>query len=209
MTAKADRRPLAVRRAGWAKSLAGALARTPVTPNQISHTGLVAALVAGGCFWGSGETAGAVRWVLLIGAGMFIQLRLLCNLLDGMVAIEGGKAAPTGAFWNEVPDRVADILILAGAGYGIGEAALGWAAVATAVLTAYMRQVGMVLIGKADFRGPMAKQHRMALLTIAAIAACFAGPVALKLALWIVVVGGVVTAVLRGARVHEAMRLDS
>jgi phosphatidylglycerophosphate synthase len=39
-----------------------------------------------------------------------IQLRLLCNLLDCMVAIEGGKSAPTGALFNEMPDRFADPL---------------------------------------------------------------------------------------------------
>ena len=43
-----------------------------------------------------------------------------------MVAVEGGKAEADGPFWNEFPDRIADILILAGAGYGIGSPALGW-----------------------------------------------------------------------------------
>gem|GEM_PF-2504373 len=35
----------------------------------------------------------------------------------GMVAMEGGKSAPDSPFWNDFPDRIADLLILVGAGY--------------------------------------------------------------------------------------------
>jgi phosphatidylglycerophosphate synthase len=63
-------------------------------------------------------------------------MRLLCNLFDGMVAIEGGRKEADGPFWNEAPDRASDILILAGAGLGAGAVGLGWAAAALAVATA-------------------------------------------------------------------------
>ncbi len=86
-----------------------------------------------------------------------------------MVAIEGGKKSATGDLFNEVPDRIADVAILAGLGlcastqpWGIH---LGWLAAALAVMTAYIRMQGAVLTGKHDFRGPMAKPHRMALVT--------------------------------------------
>ena len=72
----------------------------------------------------------------LILAAAFCQARLICNLLDGMVAVEGGKREPSGPFWNEFPDRVADILILAGAGLGLGNPALGFAAAAFAMSAA-------------------------------------------------------------------------
>ena len=94
----------------------------------------------------------------LIAAALFIQLRLLCNLFDGMVAIEGGLASKDGPFWNEFPDRVADILILVGAGLACGFVALGWAAACMAVLTAYVRELGRAVNVPADYRGPMAKQ---------------------------------------------------
>ena len=43
------------------------------------------------------------------------QYGLLANLLDGLVAVEGGRRSPTGELFNEVPDRVSDVLVLAGA----------------------------------------------------------------------------------------------
>ena len=119
------RRPLRTRSATWAQKLAAYLASTPVTPNQISIASMVFAALAGGAFYLGGT------W--LLAAALFIQLRLLCNLLDGMVAVEGGKSTPDGPFWNEAPDRVSDILIITGLGYGIGEPSLGWAAAALAM----------------------------------------------------------------------------
>jgi phosphatidylglycerophosphate synthase len=100
-------------------------------------------------------------------------LRLLCNLFDGMVAVEGGKGAADGPFWNEFPDRIADILILVGAGVSIGLPGLGWAAASFAVLTAYVRELGRATGQPSDFSGPMAKQHRMATITAAALLSMF------------------------------------
>ena len=122
------RRPLATRSAGWAKALARGLARTRVTPNAISMASVLFAGLACVAFWASRGVADG--WLVVAAAA--IQLRLLCNLLDGMVAVEGGKASADGAFWNEFPDRVADILILVGAGLGAAEPTLGWAAAGAA-----------------------------------------------------------------------------
>ena len=78
------------------------------------------AALAGVAFYLAGSADGVLRVVLLVLAALFCQLRLLCNLLDGMVAIEAGKSAGDGPFWNEFPDRVSDILIVVGLGYGVG-----------------------------------------------------------------------------------------
>ncbi|MFJ5370375.1 CDP-alcohol phosphatidyltransferase family protein, partial [Bosea sp. CER48] len=169
MTQDGNRRPLASRESGWARSLARRLSAAAVTPNQISMASMVMAAVAGGAFWQAGAVEAAPRAALLLSGALFCQLRLLCNLFDGMVAIEGGKQAPDGPFWNEFPDRVADILILIGVGYGAGAPALGWAAAGFAVLTAYTRELGRACGLPADFSGPMAKQHRMATVTAAAL----------------------------------------
>ncbi len=200
-----NRRPLASRQTGWAAAFTKRLAATSVTPNQISMASMVAAAVAGCAFWASGHADGFARVTLLIAAALFCQLRLLCNLLDGMVAIEAGKSAADGAFWNEFPDRIADILILVGAGLGAGHPALGWAAACLAVLTAYVREHGRACGAPADYSGPMAKQHRMAVMTIGALAPIFA-PIwsgfapFLALSLWVVAIGGAVTALRRAAR---------
>jgi phosphatidylglycerophosphate synthase len=102
-----------------------------------------------------------------------IQLRLLCNLLDGMVAVEGGLQTKTGEVYNDLPDRVADVLIFVAAGYAVrawlGGLALGWSAALLAVFTAYVRMLGGTVGLKQSFIGPMAKPHRMATLTVACL----------------------------------------
>ena len=171
----ASRRVLKSRDTLWAHALSGWLAQAGVTPNAIS---LLSVLFAGGamaCFLVAGDqasTAGILAaW---LGAIACIQLRLVCNLMDGMVAVEGGKGSPVGAIYNDAPDRVADVLIMVGAGYsGAGDPGvvklfhvipLGWCCAIVAVWTAYLRVLGDSLTGKHDFRGPMAKQHRMAVI---------------------------------------------
>src|SRR4051812_46566664 len=88
-----DRRPLTTRDARWAKALASFLAARRVAPNLISVFSVFAAAVAGGAFVYSGEAGGRARVISLLVAAAFIQLRLLCNMLDGMVAVEGKMAS--------------------------------------------------------------------------------------------------------------------
>ncbi|MEQ1941681.1 CDP-alcohol phosphatidyltransferase family protein [Mesorhizobium sp. VNQ89] len=207
-----NRRPLASRQTGWAASFTRKLAATDITPNQISIASMVLAALAGAAFWLAGSSDGAgSRAALLIAAAAFCQLRLLCNLFDGMVAIEAGKSAPDGGFWNEFPDRVSDLLIFAGLGYGLGEPALGWAAAALAIFTAYVRELGRACGLPADFSGPMAKPQRMALVTAAALISILE-PLwngrneILLAALWIVAIGSGVTVLRRSWRIVRALR---
>ncbi len=211
MTGDPDRRPLASRDTGWARWIARRLTAAGIAPNHISMASMVMAACAGVAFWQAGEAEAGARIALLIAAALFCQLRLLCNLFDGMVAIEGGRQSPDGAFWNEFPDRVADMLILVGAGYGTGEPALGWAAAAFAVLTAYTRELGRACGLPADFRGPMAKPHRMAAITAAALISCVEPAwgghgVILKAALWLIAAGAALTALRRAATLVAALR---
>jgi phosphatidylglycerophosphate synthase len=161
-----DRRPLSTRDQGWAKHTAAWLARRDITPNQISVLSIVFAAVAAAMM----HLGYALTW---LGAAVAIQCRLLCNLFDGMVAMEGGKATPTGGIYNDLPDRIADPLLLIAAGYTLAHSwqFLGWLAALLAVLTAYVRLLGASLGVGQDFRGPMAKQHRMAVLTLACLGA--------------------------------------
>ncbi len=184
------------------RALAG---RCGVTPNQISVAGMVAALLAPLCFVLVRQAGPWVRAGLRLLAALFCQLRLVCNLLDGMVAVQGGNGAPDGPFWNEFPVRVSDILILAGAGIAASFPALGWAAAAMAALTAYVRELVVTCGARADFSRPMAKQHRVALITGAAVLSA-AEPLwsgqdeVLRLALWAVAVLAGLTAGRRSGR---------
>jgi phosphatidylglycerophosphate synthase len=210
------RRPIGARNTSWAQSVARRLARSSVTPNQISIASILCAAVAGAAFALSGSAEGLARVAWLLAGALGCQARLLCNLFDGMVAVEGGKAAKDGAFWNEVPDRITDILIFVGAGYGVAAEGvagpeLGWAAATFAVLTAYVREVGRAVGAPADYSGPMAKPHRMAVMTAGAGVAAFE-PLwgwsghAMAVALAIVAAGSLVTAFRRGARIVMALR---
>lgn len=206
-----NRRPLASRNSGWARTVARRLSAASITPNQISMASMAMAAVAGACFWLAGTANPGSRIALLLGAALFCQFRLLCNLFDGMVAIEGGKQEPDGPFWNEFPDRVADILIFVGAGYGVGVPALGWAAAGLAVLTAYTRELGRACGLPADFSGPMAKQHRMATITAAALLSLME-PLwhghndILATALWLVAAGAAVTTLRRATNIVRSLR---
>ena len=190
------RRPLTSRNTAWAHWIARRLAATEVTPNQISLASIGFALVGGLLLL-------RPDWpVAMVFAAICIQLRLLCNLIDGMVAVEGGKGTPVGALYNEVPDRVADSLFLIGAGYGVGLAELGWFAALVAALTAYIRVLGGSLGLKQDFRGPQAKPQRMFVLTLGCLAVVWEGVQygswhTLSAALWIIAAGSVLTAALR------------
>lgn len=211
MAQDSDRRPLSSRDTSWARAIARRLSASGITPNQISMASMAMAACAGAAFWLAGSAAPGTRAALLLAAALFCQLRLLCNLFDGMVAIEGGKQAADGPFWNEFPDRIADILILTGVGYGIGAPALGWAAAAFAVLTAYTRELGRNCGLPADFSGPMAKQHRMATITAAALISVpeqlwrGQGEV-LVIALWLIALGAAVTALRRAANIVRGLR---
>lgn len=206
----APRRVLATRNAGWAMALTRRLAASGVRPNAVSVAGVGFALASGTAFYFSSGFAHEGRGTLLLAAAACIQLRLLCNLLDGMLAVEAGLRSRTGEIFNELPDRVADVLILVGAGYAVREltygATLGWAAAIAAVFTAYVRVFGGSLGLTQHFIGPMAKQHRMFTLTVvtllAAVEALLDMPArAIPAGLAVIVVGSVATAIRRTWRI--------
>ena len=146
----------------------------------------------------------------LVGTAVCVQLRLLCNLLDGMVAIEGGRKTATGGLYNELPDRFADSALIVALGYGAGEPWLGWLGALAAAVTAYIRVLGGTLGLAQDFRGPMAKPHRMAVLTFACIAqtielAAYDTHRSLVVAGWIIAVGSIVTCGTRTIAIARAL----
>lgn len=215
--AAGDRRPLKVRQAGFWIPLAFRLNRMGVTPNAVSLFGLLVGLL-------SGTILAATRWiepglvqrVLWLLAILAIMLRGMCNILDGILAVETDQRSPTGTLWNEVPDRISDIATLLGAGYALGgEPLFGWTAAIVAVLIAYVRAQGRVAGAPMDFAGPMAKPMRMLFVSLASLWMAIMpeawwprfGPAGawsvMTLALMAVIAGGIVT-ILR--RLNRAAR---
>ena len=181
-----------------------------IAPNAISLASLVFAIAAGLCLAWTAQREGTTRQFLFLAAAACIQLRLLCNMLDGLVAVEGGKRTVYGEIFNDMPDRFADVAILVGAGYSVASFSwgheLGWLAATLAVITAYIRLLGGSMGVTQYFIGPMAKPHRMALLTAACVVSVFEnylglGGKTIAVALIVMVLGMLVTCLRRTARI--------
>jgi phosphatidylglycerophosphate synthase len=190
-----ERREVSSRSNRLIRTLAVKTAASRITPNQISTASVAfAALVPVGMFWVGGPVGALI-------AITGIQLRLIANVLDGLVAVEGGKSSPLGALYNEFPDRIADSIVIVAIGYACSAPALGWAGALLAALTAYVRVFGGSLRLTQSFAGPMAKQHRMAVATAALAAAAILpaslGSIAGQVGLWVIVVGSALTCVTR------------
>ena len=129
--------------------------------------GVLAGLLLAATNSAADDSAQRALW-LMAAAG--IQLRLLANMLDGMVAIASQKASRLGELYNELPDRASDVAIIIGCGYASSSLpVLGYIAACLAILTAYVRAVGKANGVTNLFIGPMAKPHRMFVLTVAAV----------------------------------------
>src|SRR5699024_4358469 len=129
----------------WAGAVTDKMVARGLTPNSISVAGMGIAIFGGGFLACTtlGSTVGFIErlfWVLGI---LCVQARLLCNLFDGMVAVQTGSASPVGELYNEVPDRISDAAVLIGLGYAAGSSVtLGYLAACLALLVAYVRAMG-------------------------------------------------------------------
>lgn len=204
-----NRRPIAARSNTLMMRLAAWLAaKKAPTPNQIS---ILSAVFAAG---GAALLACSQHAAALVGCAVLIQLRLMCNLLDGMVAVEGGKKTDIGALFNEFPDRVADSVLIVALGYAVGQGWLGWLGALLAMSTAYIRVFGGSLGFSQDFLGPMAKQHRMAVLTLGCLVGAleshyYTSHFVLSAALLIIVIGSAFTCYRRTRAIARRMRLQA
>ncbi|MCQ1957758.1 CDP-alcohol phosphatidyltransferase family protein [Arthrobacter sp. zg-Y826] len=218
-----DRREIPQRSSQWAAKSADILAAAKLTPNQISVGSVVfAAVGAAALIWSAHTDDAIIRAVLLAAAAACIPLRLLLNMLDGMLAVEKGMSSPVGDIYNELPDRISDVLFLGAAGiataglvtadrvdFGV---TLGFLAAILAVLTAYIRCLGASLGTGNFFDGPLAKPHRMWLLMIGVLVGIaepwlpWAEGWALFGTLALIALGSLLTCARRLRRVSAALR---
>jgi phosphatidylglycerophosphate synthase len=196
------RRPLTSRDSSWAKLIAKKIAQTGITPNQISLLSIVFALMSGVSFYFTTYSNTYATLFLILGV-VGLQMRLLCNLFDGMVAIEYDKKTSSGGLFNEIPDRISDTIIILGfclsVHYDQETIYLGLACIIISISTAYIRALGASMGAGEQFQGPMAKQHRMALITGTVILILILNlfpaidfPIT-KTSLWIMLCGGILT----------------
>jgi phosphatidylglycerophosphate synthase len=159
-----SRRPIGERFRATAHPFTRWCVRAGIHPDVISFASILAAALAGWCFLFAGRFP-----ILLLIAPPFMLLRLWLNMLDGMVALEGGKASLRGEILNDLPDRISDVLIFAGVAHsGLCHLATGYWAAIMAVMTAYVGVFGQAVgIGR-QFGGIMSKPWRMIVLAIGA-----------------------------------------
>jgi phosphatidylglycerophosphate synthase len=162
-----DRRPIPAREAQLSQRVAKFLANSGISANTISILSVVCGVGAGLSFVMTANSITPRLWWAL--AAIFIMLRLTANMLDGMVAIEKSETSAVGELFNEVPDRISDVVTFIGTGFALYSSPhLGYVAAILSLFIAYVRAMGnhMNVIGL--FMGPMNKQQRMFSL----IAAC-------------------------------------
>lgn len=207
-----NRRPIKTRGAWWAGVMARWLAGIGLTPNMVSVASVLISMVGAALLFFIPSAAAGSAIACSLGAAACIQLRLLFNMLDGLMAVEGNLKSPTGLLFNEIPDRLADVFFLVAAGYGCLMPDLGWAAAVLAVATAYIRCLGGALGYEQDFCGPIAKPQRMFLLTIGCLGTsaelwlCDAAIYSLPIALTLAGMGSLWTCIRRTRRIAQLLK---
>jgi len=211
-----DRRPIATRNRKWAQAATAWLAARNVSPNAISIAGMCACIIGGIALGLTSVSDYRILWLIAAGGA---QLRLTGNMLDGMVALASGRASKVGELYNEIPDRVSDAAVFIGTGFAWGgNIALGYIATILAIFTAYVRAAGKIAGGPNEFCGPMAKQHRMLVITLVCLYSAITprswqmitfndsqiGLMTLALAL--IVVGCVITVIRRVGRIAHGLK---
>ncbi|HEX2221191.1 MAG TPA: phosphatidate cytidylyltransferase [Candidatus Limnocylindria bacterium] len=151
--------------------LADRLAARRVSPDLITWLGVPVAAAGGACLALSPGVP-----TLLLAVPALAALRLALNLLDGMVARRTARAHAMGEMWNELGDRLADLLFIGGLAWvpGVGPW-LAFPAVIAALLASYVGITSRAAGGSRQYGGVMSKPGRMGVLAIAAPVALVAG----------------------------------
>ena len=165
-----------------------------ISPDVFTLVGVAAAAVAAAC-------VGRGWW---LGALVALAARLAGANLDGAVARARGVARPWGFVLNEVGDRASDLIVFAGlawlAAQTGGSVALVAGAAVAATLPTFASLAAAGAGGTRRNGGPVGKTERCALVVVAT-----AWPATLAAVCGIVVVGGVVTAVVRLIAAHREL----
>ncbi len=169
------------------------LARTRVTPNVLTATGVSLCLAAAVFVPFENRNAWLVYW---IAAGIFVVGSLL-DILDGALARAGGKSTPFGAFLDSTTDRVGEGAMLAAIALVFARHGQEWAVVlaVTAVVGSFLvsytraKAEGLGLRGDVGFGS---RAERVVMITAGLVFAPWGGLpwaiVALSATAWLTVV---------------------
>lgn len=131
-----------------------------VNPNTISWAALVAAGIAGICFYIGGT-------LFLLVAILLMILSAYLDALDGRVAKMFGKASARGDFVDHVFDRYADVFLLAGVAFSrYSSVAVGTLAIVGVLLTSYMGTQAQAVGQGRRYAGVLGRADRLVLLFV-------------------------------------------
>lgn len=138
------------------RPLLASLARSGVTPNQVTLGTMALSLAYGAALAWSPGMAG-----LWFGLPLFLLLRMALNAIDGMLATATGRKTPLGALLNELCDQISDAALYLPFTLAAGVLPALAVLVAMAALLAEFTGVLAQAIGVARrFDGPMGKSDR-------------------------------------------------
>ncbi len=160
------------------------LARLGLTPNALTTAGLLVTLAGVAVVVSGRPVVGAT----VMAAG------LVLDAFDGAVARLSGRSTLLGAFYDSVADRVADVAMLGALVWLVLPSPLGFAvgmtALATALLTSYVRAKAESL-GLTATVGVLERAERVVIVLLGLWLDLVA------VALWVLAIGGVVTVLQR------------
>ncbi|WP_282797130.1 CDP-alcohol phosphatidyltransferase family protein [Streptomyces sp. CC224B] len=171
----------------------GALARRAVSPDALTAAGVVCAAGAAAALAWLPAPAAALPVAVLLAA------RLACANLDGALARDTGRTTRRGALLNELGDRAADVVALAGF-LTLAPLWLVATAALAATLPSWVSLAGAAAGAPRLNGGPVGKTERCALVVVAA-ASGWAVPVLAVLA-----AGSALTAAVRCGRLWGELR---
>jgi CDP-diacylglycerol---glycerol-3-phosphate 3-phosphatidyltransferase len=186
----------------WAPVVRG-LARAGVTPDAVTLTGTLGAVVSATFLIGNGE---------LFWGAFAVTVFVLLDMLDGALARARGGGSVFGAVLDSTGDRAADAAIFAALAWwysGAGDnrliVLLSLVCLVLGILTSYVkaRAEGMGL--KVEV-GIVERTERLILVLVGTGFTGLGIPYALHVCLWVLLVGSAVTVGQRFAAVHGAAR---
>ncbi|HEX8681242.1 MAG TPA: CDP-alcohol phosphatidyltransferase family protein [Ardenticatenaceae bacterium] len=156
---------------GLLKPLVALCVRHEVHPDLFTYGALALSFVAGFALTRAGPNH---LWLWLVPPA--VLLRLLFNLLDGMIARETGIADTWGEVKNEFGDRVADSAIFLGLAFGgYADARLVALVLALVLSGSYLGLFGKALGGPRIYGGLFGKGDRMLSLALFTLYPLFTG----------------------------------
>lgn len=142
------------------RPVALALARTGLSPNEITLIGFVISLLSAYAFFTVNQLWGGA---LLLLAGLF-------DILDGAVAKVSGKVTRFGGVLDSVLDRYSDLIILGSIMIArLSDPFWGMAAIIGSVMVSYVRGRGEVEGVKMSGVGLMERAERIVVLAVTAL----------------------------------------